>query len=1436
MKKITTGILATLACLACLSGCSGKGNEKDPTGIEASVALEGAKAFLEAKYKKQVSEVSANYEMPNTVSYDGVTYEITWSVDVEKDVIVERDDEEGITYINVNESAAEDVKYVLTGTIKDADGNELKVEFKCKLLQGPTTAAVRITEAPVAGTAYKLYVYQGTNKSHRYLTGESKKGYDYFLLTSDVVDEGIDVYVEAAQDASGNDVDGKYYLYVNKVSGEGEEATTTKTYLNIVKNGSYVNSLFQSEPKCEYVFDTDYQTIVTEVDGKKYYLGCDTTYDTIEAQYKREDSYYTAYLSGIVEKTKVSDDIKLETAFNTLTMADAYVDEFDTALPTQDPTFTDVKINWECDSDKVSLGKNINDTQKATFTAGSTTDTVVLKAVMTCGEKTVTKEFSIKLVPNDGEAIAAAALELPVGASFGNEATLTGIVTKLDASGLEEYGNIEVTMAANGDFETLIGCYHLVGITDYQAKDVGLGYTVTVKGILTNYNGTIQFGNGCEIVSFVEGSADDLPGAKTMTIPEALAAADGVEVKVAGTVAEINTVWSDQYKNITVTIVDADGNKLYVYRLATKVEIGDIITITGSMATHNNNRQIGAGATAEITGHDNSYDYTEMTIADALNAADGTNVIVTGTVATIDTAYSEQHDNISVTITDDNGNNLYLYRLAGNVTVGSVIKVKGTMATYSGNRQVTGGTFELISEGEVTPPAGGEGGGEGGDVETSTADYALNITSLNVPAAYSNDAITATVNSVSFSYIQIANYGKGMQFRSKNGVSSSLWNATALSGNLTKIVFTPNSNYGNYTNAYTLALGNTADCNEKTVSFNTTGNGQITTVEIEGEYTFFKITHANSNTQYFDSIEIFCEEAAPKYSLTLRNGNPMTGGTSETFEYVEGATLELDPLTADGKKFLGWFGMDDNGDLNVAAPTTMPAEAIALFAVWEVIPYTLTIKQADVEDKTFTFAVEYTNDILISVNDLAYVLEDNLPEGFVWEENVPETFALQDYTFTAISAAVPKYTLTLRNGNPMAGGTSEILEYVEGANLELPSLTADGKKFLGWFALDGEGNPTVAAPTTMPAEAIALFAVWEVIPYTLTIKQADVEDKTFTFAVEYTNDILISVNDLAYVLEENLPANTETLTYSWVEEIPETFSLQDYTFTVAVEETVVTIEDALAAADGTKAKFSGTVSSIYQDWSDQFSNMSFYVTDGTKTILVFRAGTKVGVGDAVDVNGVVALYNDTNQIAQGATVTVTAAHVCSTFTEADCLNAAVCTVCGAVNGSALGHTTDDGVCERCGQTIGGDAPVLVEKNYSYDFPLNKATYTANGTKSLNEVDWTLAGDGNYWGYDSNKVKCQQFGSSGSPYTTMTLTSTSFSNVSQIRINTCGASSTNAKLNVHVGDTLVKTISLTANATDYTIDVDGLSGDVKFEYTQTSKKAIYIKSIAVDYAE
>ena len=191
------------------------------------------------------------------------------------------------------------------------------------------------------------------------------------------------------------------------------------------------------------------------------------------------------------------------------------------------------------------------------------------------------------------------------------------------------------------------------------------------------------------------------------SIPEANEQADGTKVQVSGTVCEVNTAWSDQHGNITVTIVDENGNKMYVYRMKTNVTLGDIITVKGEMGTYNG-RQIAAGSTATIKGHDSSYDYVEMTVEEALAAADGTNVIVTGTVAEIKTAYSEQYGNISVDIADENGTRLYLYRLSGNVEVGQIIKVKGTMATYNNNRQVTGATYEAIGTHECANYADGK--------------------------------------------------------------------------------------------------------------------------------------------------------------------------------------------------------------------------------------------------------------------------------------------------------------------------------------------------------------------------------------------------------------------------------------------------------------------------------------------------------------------------------------------------------------------------------------------------------------------------------------------------------------------------------------------------------------------------------------------------------
>ena len=51
------------------------------------------------------------------------------------------------------------------------------------------------------------------------------------------------------------------------------------------------------------------------------------------------------------------------------------------------------------------------------------------------------------------------------------------------------------------------------------------------------------------------------------------------------------------------------------------------------------------------------------------------------------------------------------------------------------------------------------------------------------------------------------------------------------------------------------------------------------------------------------------------------------------------------------------------------------------------------------------------------------------------------------------------------------------------------------------------------------------------------------------------------------------------------------------------------------------------------------------------------------------------------------------------FTDASCIAAPICTVCGYTSGSALGHTYVDGVCSHCGDVIPEDVPIDCQHDY-----------------------------------------------------------------------------------------------------------------------------------------
>ena len=316
------------------------------------------------------------------------------------------------------------------------------------------------------------------------------------------------------------------------------------------------------------------------------------------------------------------------------------------------------------------------------------------------------------------------------------------------------------------------------------------------------------------------------------------------------------------------------------------------------------------------------------------------------------------------------------------------------------------------------------------------------------------------------------------------------------------------------------------------------------------------------------------------YTVTLRNGNPMFDGSVQELEFEAGATLELPTLTAEGKTFKGWFAMDsETNEPTVAAPQTMPEEAIVLYVVWEITPYTLTIVNGETTTEV-KFGVEYdfANGIELTVTDLAFFLADQLPVGtedaaYKWAEEVPAEFALQNYTFTVNEVA--PVTVTLVNGPLWIMESTSFVYLAEGAKLDLPFLTSEGKIFKGWFSFsyDEEGNEIATpAPETVPAEGIALTAVWEVVPYTISITLPNAEVVTLKIGVEdvyaedpadeivaYDNPYAIefkienallayATEEIAYVVE--LPTNAET------GEIE--FELKDYEFNATEAERVFT--------------------------------------------------------------------------------------------------------------------------------------------------------------------------------------------------------------------------------------------------------------------------------------
>ncbi len=334
--------------------------------------------------------------------------------------------------------------------------------------------------------------------------------------------------------------------------------------------------------------------------------------------------------------------------------------------------------------------------------------------------------------PTDPKQIVEEAYALADNAALAYSATLTGIITSIDTPYDSGYQNITVTMTVEGCEDKPIKCYRLKGT---GADTLAVGDTITVTGNIVNYNGTVEFGQGCNLDVLVKGDGEVpvAPADPKQIVAEAYALEEGAALAynatLTGVITTIDTPYDSSYQNITVTITveGCEDQPIKCYRLkgdgADALAVGDTITVTGIIKNYSGTVEFDAGCalTAAVNGEggeetDVTEPVTQETEPDKIleaakqlaeNEEMSYDVTLTGKVTAVDDAYSEEYQNITVTVAITGTRSfLKFYRLKGTgvdqIAVGDTITATGRIKNYYGELELTNCTMTNRTSGGGT--------------------------------------------------------------------------------------------------------------------------------------------------------------------------------------------------------------------------------------------------------------------------------------------------------------------------------------------------------------------------------------------------------------------------------------------------------------------------------------------------------------------------------------------------------------------------------------------------------------------------------------------------------------------------------------------------------------------------------------------------------------
>ncbi|MBQ7415736.1 MAG: hypothetical protein IJW14_01705 [Oscillospiraceae bacterium] len=676
MKRILSVVLLLAMCLSLFAGC----NQEKPSTSN----LEAAKKYLEAMYQSDPVDTASDYTLAGVVTIEGVEYTVEWTTDYDK-IVITRGENKMVT-IDVPAGEAEAVKYVLTATISDADGNKTTATFNRRV---PASASAGKSDEDIVNEAYELEdgeIMDGVATLTGVITmvktpyDEGYQNITVIIQVGDLTDKRIECYRLTGDGAA------------DLCAGDTITVTgTLKNYSGTIEFDAGCN-LDKVVPGDRVTAPTDPKEIVAAAyalnagDSLPYSCSLTGKVTTIDTPYDSgyKNVSFTIEVEGCEDKPILCYRAKGDDAAN--------VAEGDIV------TVSGIIINY-------------NGTIE--FTAGGK---VVIDTKGEGGDEQPADPDAPFVKPTTPKEIVDAAYALEKGATLKEGPyTLTGKITKVDTPYSDQYNNITVTIAVSGRDSKPIQCYRLKGT---GVEKLAVGDTITVTGDLINYNGKVQFNVG-NLDKVVEGP-------KAPTDPKAIVdAAYALEsgkqldyqVTLTGKIVKLNVPYDSEYKNMNVTIAVAgkEDKPILCYRmkgdgLSNDLCVGDTITVTGTIKNYNGTIEFDSGCIASnIVSGGTTKPTSSKAIVDAGFAlAEGESLAyfatLTGKVTEIKEAYSEQYKNVTLYIEVEGSNgakSLMCYRMkgdaAGSVAVGDTITVTGLIKNHYGTIEFDSGCTAVFA-------------------------------------------------------------------------------------------------------------------------------------------------------------------------------------------------------------------------------------------------------------------------------------------------------------------------------------------------------------------------------------------------------------------------------------------------------------------------------------------------------------------------------------------------------------------------------------------------------------------------------------------------------------------------------------------------------------------------------------------------------------------